>query len=103
VTTVAVWPLRWSRAAWFALAGLNLFVTLHTASMSGLSAAAIPLVLTVVVVAAIGFAFALSVSGEERLRPCIALRAGFFDKRSPARESDPDAAGHVRARAPGRS
>lgn len=90
-----------ARLPWSVAAELLLVVCSPALSLAGVPGAALPLAVTIflVVAAALVLAAADSAPGlEAEVASCTAL----FEARSPARQCDPDAAGHVRSRAPGR-
>jgi hypothetical protein len=94
---------RVGRSGWLLLAALYVAVASRAVAFSGLSSAAMPLLLTVVVVAAVGVVIAvLTARGGEVGAVAGALsRYGSVGERGLARQCDPDAAGRVRPRAPG--
>lgn len=95
--------LRMVRSPWLVLAALYVALASRVVALSGLSGAAIPLLLTVVVVAAVGVAIAVVTARDGELGAVAGAlsRYGSVGERGLARQCDPDAAGRVRSRAPG--
>jgi hypothetical protein len=91
------------RSRWLVLAALYVAVASRAVALSGLSGAAMPLLLTVVVVAAVGVVIAVVTArdGEVGAVAGALSRYGSVGERGLARQCDPDAAGRVRPRAPG--
>jgi hypothetical protein len=91
------------RSPWLVLAALYVAVASRAVAFSGLSGAAMPLLLTVVVVAAVGVAIAVVTAryGDVGAVAGALSRYGSVGERGLARQCDPDAAGRVRPRAPG--
>jgi hypothetical protein len=89
------------RLPWFALAGLFLVACSPAVSLAGLSGAAVPLAVASVVLTALGCILAASCDDRPDVAAAVASREGLFQTRDPARQCDPDAAGHARPRAPG--
>jgi Family of unknown function (DUF6412) len=92
------------RSSWLVLAAaLYVAVASRAVALSGLSGAAMPLLLTVVVVAAVGVAIAVATARDGEMGAVVGAppRYGSVGERGLARQCDPDAAGHVRPRAPG--
>jgi C4-dicarboxylate transporter len=96
-------PFRVVRSPWLVLTALCVAAAWRAVALSGLSGAAMPLLLTVVVVAAIGVAMAVATvrDGEVGVVAGALSRYGSVSERGLARQCDPDAAGRVRPRAPG--
>lgn len=86
--------LSWLVAAQLLVAGY--------APLAGVPGTAIPLAVAVVLIAALGVIAVAAL--DQRADPAAQLVFGAarFGTRRPARQCDPDAAGHVRPRAPGR-
>jgi Family of unknown function (DUF6412) len=97
--------VRMTRPPWLALALLSVVLAARAIALSGLPGTAVPLALTVVIVAAVGVAVAAaSVSdGVVGTAQGVSSRYSSIGERGLARLCDPDAAGHVRPRAPGRA
>ena len=91
------------RSPWLVLAALYVAAASRAVALSGLSGAAMPVLLTVVVVAAVGMAIAVATArdGDVGAAAGVLSRYGSVGERGLARQCDPDAAGRVRPRAPG--
>ena len=91
------------RSRWLVLAALCVAVASRAVALSGPSGAAMPVLLTVVVVAAVGVVIAVVTAraGEVGAAAGVLSRYGSVGDRGLARQCDPDAAGRVRPRAPG--
>ena len=91
------------RSPWLVLAALYVAAASRAVALSGLSGAAMPVLLTVVVVAAVGMAIAVAMArdGDVGAVAGALSRYGSVSGRGLARQCDPDAAGRVRPRAPG--
>lgn len=90
------------RSPWLASLGLSALVCSSALSPSVPSGAAVPLVLAAVVLAGLLVPLATPSAEVPDLAPHLTAGAVRFEMRSPARQYDPDAAGHARPRAPGR-
>jgi len=95
--------LRVVRSPWLVLAALYVAAASRAVALSGLSGAAMPVLLTAVVVAAVGMAIAVATArdGDVGAVAGVLSRYGSVGERGLARQCDPDAAGRVRPRAPG--
>ena len=91
------------RSPWLVLAALYVAAASRAVALSGLSGAAMPVLLTVVLVAAVGMAIAVATArdGDVGAVAGALSRYGSVGDRGLARQCDPDAAGRVRPRAPG--
>jgi len=91
------------RSPWLVLAALYVAAASRAVALSGLSGAAMPVLLTVVLVAAVGMAIAVATArdGDVGAVAGALSRYGPVGGRGLARQCDPDAAGRVRPRAPG--
>jgi len=91
------------RAQWAGVTALLVVFSsaLSVPGLSGLSGAAVPLVMTTLLLAVLALVIAAPRQGRPLVRPGVTCQRAGFQTRSPARECDPDAAGHVRPRAPG--
>ena len=91
------------RSPWLVLAALYVAAASRAVALSGLSGAAMPVLLTVVVVAAVGVVIAVVTArdGDVGAVAGALSRYGSVGERGLARQCDPDAAGRVRPRAPG--
>jgi hypothetical protein len=93
------------RSRWLVLAALYVAVASRAVALSGLSGAAmpVPVLLTVVLVAAVGVVIAVATArdGDVGAVAGALSRYGSVGERGLARQCDPDAAGRVRPRAPG--
>ena len=91
------------RSPWLVLAALYVVAASRAVALSGLSGAAVPVLLTVVVVAAVGVVIAVATArdGDVGAVAGALSRYGSVGERGLARQCDPDAAGRVRPRAPG--
>jgi len=91
------------RAQWAGVTALLVVFSsaLSVPGLSGLSGAAVPLVMTTLLLAVLALVIAASRQGRPLVRPGVTCQRAGFETRGPARECDPDAAGHVRPRAPG--
>ena len=85
---------------WLVIAQLLLVVCSPALSLSGLAGAAVPLAATVVLVVAAGIIAAAGAADASGLAAGAVSCTPLFGARIPARQCDPDAAGHVRPRAP---
>jgi len=89
---------------WLVIAQLLLVVCSPALSLSGLAGAAVPLAeplaATVVFVVAAGIIAAAGAADASGLAAGAVSCTPLFGARIPARQCDPDAAGHVRPRAP---
>jgi hypothetical protein len=94
---------RVGRSPWLVLAALYVAAASRAVALSGLSGAAMPMLLTVVLVAAVGMAIAVATArdGDVGAVAGVLSRYGSVGERGLARQCDPDAAGRVRPRAPG--
>jgi hypothetical protein len=92
--------VRWAQLPWFAVATLFVLVGSSAASPLDLSSVAAPLVVTLLL-AVLALVSATSSDHADGLALGFARAADSFETRGTARQCDPDAAGHVRARAPG--
>jgi uncharacterized protein DUF6412 len=95
--------LRVVRSPWFVLGALYVAAVSRAVGFSGLSGAAMPVLLTVVLVAAVGVVIAVVTArdGDVGAVAGALSRYGSVGERGLARQCDPDAAGRVRPRAPG--
>jgi uncharacterized protein DUF6412 len=91
------------RSRWLVLAALYAAVASRAVAFSGPSGAAMPLLLTVVLVAAVGVVIAVATARDGDMGAVAGAlsRYGSVGERGLARQCDPDAAGRVRPRAPG--
>ena len=92
------------RSSWLVLAALYAAAASRAVALSGLSGAAMPVLLTVVLVAAVGVVIAVATARDGDVGAAVAgalSRYGSVGERGLARQCDPDAAGRVRPRAPG--
>jgi hypothetical protein len=86
-----------------ACSGVTAFLVLFSSALplSGLSGAAVPLVMTTLLLAVLAVVVAASSLRRPLSQAIRTWSRGGFEPRRAVRQCDPDAAGHVRPRAPG--
>ena len=88
-----------TRLSW--LVAAQLLIALY-APLAGVPGTAIPLAVAVVLIAALGVVAVAALDQRADPPSLLVFGSARVGARRPARQCDPDAAGHVRPRAPGR-